>query len=123
RELRAAHARAERWRGGGHDRAEEIGLAFGEQRRGDETAHAVAEQEERLLGMLAAHDVEERLEVVEESREGVDVAAHPVGATVPALVIRVDRAVARREPGADVVVTAAVLREARDAREGASRRR
>ena len=63
-------------------------------------------------GMLAANDVEERLEIVEQLAEAGDVAARALGAAVTALVVGVDGAVARREPGADVVVATAVLGEA-----------
>ena len=43
--------------------------------------------------------------------EGIDVTALTVGATMPALVVCMDDEIARREPGTDVVVAAAVLGE------------
>ena len=72
----------------------------------------MSDEKDRQLRVPFAHEPEHRLEVVQVVREPPHVTADSRGPPVALLVVGVDDAAPSREPGADVLVTAAVLGEA-----------
>ncbi len=73
--------------------------------------------------MLPAHDLEEAIEIVQVLPERSHVTAPSPGAPVTAVVVGVDGEPARREPGTEAFVAAAVLRVAVHQSEGVPRLR
>ena len=69
--------------------------------------------------MIGAHGVQNQLEIVQELVEAIHVAARPLGPTVPALVVGVDRTATAGEPARHFFVATAVLRVAVDQQQSA----
>ena len=82
------------------------------ERRDDEPAHAVAQQVERAAGCSARTLASIASRSSSNSAKRSTWPRSPVRAAVTAMIVGVHGAAARREPGADVVVAAAVLGEA-----------
>src|SRR5665647_3044042 len=107
-ERRDRHAEAQERR-----REDETGRSVGrpvlDVRGGDEPAEAVAEQIDRLLGLLLAHGVEKDGSVVEVVGETAQAPAAAARAAVAAQVVHVHRVASRRQRLGEPAVAAAVL--------------
>jgi len=83
-------------------------------------APAVPEEEQRLPGGSRADELDERIDVVDQVREALDVRARPLRPAVAALVERMDGVAGARECFGEVGVAASVVADAVEDDHGAA---